>query len=76
MHLRRSRARYLAEEVFTSKDDRILFTTFTKNLPTDISLLSYRLITAAQFTTTISGGGPCCALPAAMRNFWPSRETS
>jgi superfamily I DNA/RNA helicase len=31
------RARYLAEEVFTSKDDRILFTTFTKNLATDIS---------------------------------------
>ena len=31
------RARYLAEEVFTGKDDRILFTTFTKNLATDIS---------------------------------------
>jgi superfamily I DNA/RNA helicase/Txe/YoeB family toxin of Txe-Axe toxin-antitoxin module len=31
------RARYLAEEVFTGKDDRVLFTTFTKNLATDIS---------------------------------------
>ena len=31
------RARYLAEEVFTGKDDRILLTTFTKNLATDIS---------------------------------------
>ena len=31
------RARYLAEEVFIGKDDRILFTTFTKNLATDIS---------------------------------------
>lgn len=31
------RARYLAEEVFTSGDDRILLTTFTKNLATDIS---------------------------------------
>jgi hypothetical protein len=27
----------IAEEVFTGKDDRILFTTFTKNLATDIS---------------------------------------
>jgi superfamily I DNA/RNA helicase len=31
------RARYLAEEVFTGKEDRVLFTTFTKNLATDIS---------------------------------------
>lgn len=31
------RARYLAEEVFTGPDDRILLTTFTKNLATDIS---------------------------------------
>jgi hypothetical protein len=31
------RARYLAEEVFTRPDDRILLTTFTKNLATDIS---------------------------------------
>jgi superfamily I DNA/RNA helicase len=31
------RARYLAEEVFTASDDRILLTTFTKNLATDIS---------------------------------------
>ena len=31
------RARYLAEEVFTGRDDRILLTTFTKNLATDIS---------------------------------------
>jgi len=31
------RARHLADEVFTGKDDRILFTTFTKNLATDIS---------------------------------------
>ena len=30
------RARYLAEEVFTKKEDRILFTTFTRNLATDI----------------------------------------
>jgi len=30
------RARYLAEEVFTKKEDRILFTTFTHNLATDI----------------------------------------
>lgn len=30
------RARYLAEEVFSKKDDRILFTTFTRNLATDI----------------------------------------
>jgi superfamily I DNA/RNA helicase len=31
------RARYLAEEVFTARDDRILLTTFTRNLATDIS---------------------------------------
>lgn len=31
------RARYFAEEVFTAPDDRILLTTFTKNLATDIS---------------------------------------
>src|ERR1022692_2181366 len=31
------RARYLAEEVFTGKDDRVLFTTFTKNLGIDIA---------------------------------------
>jgi hypothetical protein len=31
------RARYLAEEVFTDREDRILFTTFTTNLATDIS---------------------------------------
>jgi superfamily I DNA/RNA helicase len=31
------RARYLAEEIFTGRDDRILLTTFTKNLATDIS---------------------------------------
>jgi superfamily I DNA/RNA helicase len=31
------RARYLAEEVFVGRDDRILLTTFTKNLATDIS---------------------------------------
>jgi superfamily I DNA/RNA helicase len=31
------RARYLAEEVFTEREDRILLTTFTKNLATDIS---------------------------------------
>jgi len=31
------RARYLAEEVFTSPDDRVLLTTFTRNLATDIS---------------------------------------
>jgi superfamily I DNA/RNA helicase len=31
------RARYLAEEVFNKPDDRILLTTFTKNLATDIS---------------------------------------
>lgn len=31
------RARYLAEEVFNRPDDRILLTTFTKNLATDIS---------------------------------------
>jgi superfamily I DNA/RNA helicase len=30
------RARYLSEEVFTKKEDRILFTTFTKNLAADI----------------------------------------
>jgi superfamily I DNA/RNA helicase len=30
------RARFLAEEVFNKKDDRILFTTFTRNLATDI----------------------------------------
>ncbi len=30
------RAKYLAEEVFTAKEDRILFTTFTRNLATDI----------------------------------------
>jgi len=30
------RARYLAEEVFKNKEDRILFTTFTRNLATDI----------------------------------------
>ncbi len=30
------RARYLAEEVFTAKTDRILLTTFTKNLAIDI----------------------------------------
>ena len=30
------RARYLAEEVYTKKEDRILFTTFTRNLATDI----------------------------------------
>lgn len=30
------RARYLAEEVFTGREDRILLTTFTKNLATDI----------------------------------------
>ena len=31
------RARYLAEEAFTGRDDRILLTTFTRNLATDIS---------------------------------------
>jgi superfamily I DNA/RNA helicase len=31
------RARYLAEDVFTGPDDRVLLTTFTKNLATDIS---------------------------------------
>jgi superfamily I DNA/RNA helicase len=31
------RARYLAEQVHVGRDDRILFTTFTKNLATDIS---------------------------------------
>jgi superfamily I DNA/RNA helicase len=31
------RARYLAEEVFTGPEDRVLLTTFTKNLATDIS---------------------------------------
>ena len=31
------RARYLAEEVFTEPEDRLLPTTFTKNLATDIS---------------------------------------
>jgi superfamily I DNA/RNA helicase len=31
------RARYLAEEVFNKPDDRVLLTTFTKNLATDIS---------------------------------------
>ncbi len=31
------RARYLTEEVFNRPDDRILLTTFTKNLATDIS---------------------------------------
>jgi superfamily I DNA/RNA helicase len=30
------RARYLAAEVFNKKEDRILFTTFTRNLATDI----------------------------------------
>jgi superfamily I DNA/RNA helicase len=30
------RARYLAEEVFNKKEDRILLTTFTRNLATDI----------------------------------------
>lgn len=30
------RARFLAEEVFNRKEDRILFTTFTRNLATDI----------------------------------------
>ncbi len=30
------RAKYLAEEVFNKKEDRILFTTFTRNLATDI----------------------------------------
>ncbi len=30
------RASFLAEEVFAKKDDRILFTTFTRNLATDI----------------------------------------
>lgn len=30
------RARYLAEDVFNKKEDRILFTTFTRNLATDI----------------------------------------
>ena len=30
------RARYLAEEIFNKKEDRILFTTFTRNLATDI----------------------------------------
>ena len=30
------RAKYLAEQVFTGKDDRVLVTTFTKNLATDI----------------------------------------
>lgn len=30
------RARFLAEEVFNKKEDRILFTTFTRNLATDI----------------------------------------
>jgi superfamily I DNA/RNA helicase len=30
------RAKHLAEQVFTGKDDRILVTTFTKNLATDI----------------------------------------
>jgi superfamily I DNA/RNA helicase len=31
------RARYLAEKIFPLKDDRILLTTFTKNLATDIA---------------------------------------
>jgi superfamily I DNA/RNA helicase len=31
------RARYLAEQVYVGREDRILFTTFTKNLATDIS---------------------------------------
>lgn len=31
------RARHLAEHVFAGKDDRILFTTFTRNLATDIA---------------------------------------
>ena len=31
------RANYLAERVFFAKDDRILFTTFTRNLATDIA---------------------------------------
>jgi superfamily I DNA/RNA helicase len=31
------RVRYLAEEVFTGPEDRLLLTTFTKNLATDIS---------------------------------------
>jgi len=30
------RAKFLSEKVFTNKDDRILFTTFTKNLAADI----------------------------------------
>ena len=30
------RAKYLAEQVFTGKEDRVLVTTFTKNLATDI----------------------------------------
>jgi superfamily I DNA/RNA helicase len=30
------RAKYLAEQVFTGKDDRVFFTTFTRNLATDI----------------------------------------
>lgn len=31
------RAKYLTENVFNAKDDRILFTTFTRNLATDIA---------------------------------------
>jgi len=31
------RARCLSDDVFTAKNDRILFTTFTKNLATDIT---------------------------------------
>jgi superfamily I DNA/RNA helicase len=33
----RHRARHLAEQVYVGREDRILFTTFTKNLATDIS---------------------------------------
>jgi len=39
------RARYLAEEVFTGPDDRILLTTFTRNLATDISQSLRKLCT-------------------------------
>ncbi len=37
------RARWLAEKVFTKENDRILFTTFTKNLAADIGKASRKL---------------------------------
>ena len=47
------RARYLAEEVFRGSGDRILFTTFTKNLATDIEQNLRKLCTDDKAWTRI-----------------------